>query len=120
IKIKTTTGKVLSYQLPHLESNINENVLLFNPITGKGEQITKGQIIANGFSITDQELSLGNNLVIAYLSWEGFNFEDAIIINENILINDKLTSLHTKTVKLDFCSEELLDNFDLQVILPEG
>jgi DNA-directed RNA polymerase subunit beta len=58
------------------------------------EDVFSGQIIADGPSTNDGELSLGRNLTIAYMPWEGYNYEDAIVINERIILEDCLTSVH--------------------------
>jgi DNA-directed RNA polymerase subunit beta len=72
------------------------------PIVKLGEKVKKGQIIADGASMYHGELCLGRNVLVAFMSWEGFNFEDAIIISEELVQNDTYTSLH-------------IDSFDLEV-----
>lgn len=64
------------------------------PIVWTGENVFSGQIIADGPGTVDGEISLGRNLTIAYMPWEGYNYEDAIILNERLILEDSLTSLH--------------------------
>lgn len=77
------------YQRSNQETSINQK-----PIVWSGEKVFSGQIIADGPSTSDGELSLGRNLTIAYMPWEGYNYEDAIVINERLIYDDCLTSLH--------------------------
>ena len=64
------------------------------PIVSSGEHVEKGEVIADGPSTNLGEISLGKNLLIGFMTWEGYNYEDAIILNEKLLMNDVLTSLH--------------------------
>lgn len=64
------------------------------PIVRVGDQVKKGQVIADGAATSRGELALGRNVLAAFMSWEGFNFEDAIIISEELVHNDTFTSLH--------------------------
>jgi DNA-directed RNA polymerase subunit beta len=83
----------------HLEQLVvsNKNILNFSlPLVKKGEQVEKGQMIACGNYANNGELSLGHNLRVAYLCWNGYNYEDAIIINERLVKEDILTSFFVK------------------------
>ena len=64
------------------------------PIVNHGEHIEEGEVIADGPSTDLGEIALGKNLLIGFMTWEGYNYEDAIILNERLLMNDVLTSLH--------------------------
>ncbi|MBE9512673.1 MAG: DNA-directed RNA polymerase subunit beta [Chloroflexi bacterium] len=64
------------------------------PLVGKGDQIEPGQVIANGLSTDRGELALGQNVLCAFMSWRGYNFEDAIIISDRLVEKDKFTSIH--------------------------
>ena len=64
------------------------------PFVKKGQYVTKGQVIADGPSTSHGELSLGQNVVVAFMPWGGYNFEDAILISERIVRDDKFTSIH--------------------------
>ncbi len=64
------------------------------PVTGKGQAVKKGQVIADGPSTSHGELSLGQNVLVAFMPWGGYNFEDAILISESIVREDRFTSIH--------------------------
>ncbi|MCX7990715.1 MAG: DNA-directed RNA polymerase subunit beta [Proteobacteria bacterium] len=64
------------------------------PIVNKGQYVKKGQIIANGFATDGPELALGRNVLVAFMPWEGYNFEDSIIISERLVKEDVFTSIH--------------------------
>ncbi|MDR1778857.1 MAG: hypothetical protein LBR14_03785 [Clostridiales Family XIII bacterium] len=64
------------------------------PIVSKGERVAAGEVIADGPSTDEGEVALGKNLLIGFMTWEGYNYEDAIILNEHLIMDDVLTSLH--------------------------
>ena len=85
---------VKTYQLPKfLKTNQNTTIDL-RPIVSKGEKVTKGQIMTEGYSTQNGELALGKNLKVAFMPWKGYNFEDAIVINERVVREDIFTSIH--------------------------
>ena len=65
-----------------------------SPIVKKGDRVKKDDIISNGAGVIDGELALGTNLVVAFMPWHGYNFEDAIVLNKNLVVGDSLTSVH--------------------------
>lgn len=67
----------------------------------KNQRVKKGQILADGPAIDNGEMALGQNLIVAYMSWRGYNFEDAVVISENILHRDLYSSVHIETFTLD-------------------
>ena len=71
------------------------------PVVNVGDKISKGQLLADGHSTCDGELALGRNLKVAYMPWRGYNFEDAIIINERLVKEDVFTSIHIKEVEVE-------------------
>ena len=66
-----------------------------------GDKVTKGQVIADGPSTEAGEIALGKNLVVAYMPWEGHNYEDAIILSERLVKEDVLTSIHIEEHEVD-------------------
>lgn len=112
IIIKTQTNKKLIYFLDKIKPTFNETVINNSSALWIGEKVFFGQVLVNGFSIKNSELSLGTNLTVAYMNWDGFNFEDAIIINERLLKNDKLTSLHCKTILIELTEFEEIHHFN--------
>ncbi len=71
------------------------------PRVTKGEKVKKGQLLADGSSTDQGELALGQNMLVGFLSWEGFNFEDAIVISEKVLHDDRYTSIHITDFSID-------------------
>ena len=94
IKIKDLSNQSIRYYLRKYYRSNQETCINQKPIVWSGEKVFSGQIIADGPSTNDGELSLGRNLTIAYMPWEGYNYEDAIVINERIIYEDCLTSIH--------------------------
>ena len=82
------------YQLLKFKRSNQGTCINQRPIVNHGEKIEKGEVIADGPSTDMGEIALGKNLLIGFMTWEGYNYEDAIILNERLLIDDVLTSLH--------------------------
>ena len=101
IVIKDKTGKKLTYKLQkYLRSN-QQTCINHRPIVWKGEQVKSGQILTDGPAITNSELSLGQNVLVGYMPWQGYNFEDAILINERLVYDDIFTSIHIERYKIE-------------------
>ena len=77
------------------------------PIIRVGDKVEKGQVIADGAATLNGELALGRNVLVAFMSWEGFNFEDAIIISEELVHNDTFTSLHIEEFDVEIRETKL-------------
>ena len=88
------SGKVDKYKLLKFKRSNQGTTINQRPIVEAGEKITKGQVIADGPSTELGEIALGKNLLVAFMTWEGYNYEDAILINEKLVIDDVLTSVH--------------------------
>jgi DNA-directed RNA polymerase subunit beta len=115
IKVKDASEQEITYYLRKYHRSNQETSLNQRPIVWAGEKVYSSQIIADGPSTNDGELSLGRNLTIAYMPWEGYNYEDAIVINERIILDDCLTSVHIEEheTNLTYCvtgSEKLTKN----------
>ena len=82
------------YYLPKFAKTNQNTCVNLRPIVSKGEKVTKGQILTEGYSTEKGELALGRNLKVAFMPWKGYNFEDAIVISENVVKNDVFTSIH--------------------------
>jgi len=101
IVIKDHNGKKLTYKLQkYLRSN-QQTCINHRPIVWKGEKIKSGQILTDGPAITSNELSLGQNVLIGYMPWQGYNFEDAILISERLVYDDIFTSIHIERYKIE-------------------
>jgi len=95
IRIKRDDGKgVDSYKLLKFKRSNQGTCLNQRPIVFHGEHVEAGESIADGPSTENGEVALGKNLLIGYMTWEGYNYEDAIILNERLVMDDVLTSLH--------------------------
>jgi DNA-directed RNA polymerase subunit beta len=101
IVIKDKTGKKRTYQLQkYLRSN-QQTCINHRPIVWKGEKVKSGQILTDGPGITSSELALGQNVLVGYMPWQGYNFEDAILINERLVYDDIFTSIHIERYKIE-------------------
>jgi DNA-directed RNA polymerase subunit beta len=101
IVIQNKTGKKLTYKLQkYLRSN-QQTCINHRPVVWKGEQIKSGQILTDGPAIIDSELALGQNVLIGYMPWQGYNFEDAILISERLVYDDIFTSIHIERYKVE-------------------
>jgi len=101
IIIKDKFGKKIIYKLQkYLRSN-QQTCINHRPIVWKGETIKSGQILTDGPAITSSELALGQNVLVAYMPWQGYNFEDAILISERLVYDDIFTSIHIERYKIE-------------------
>jgi DNA-directed RNA polymerase subunit beta len=101
IVIKDENGKKLTYKLQkYLRSN-QQTCINHRPIVWKGEKIKSGQILTDGPAITNNELALGQNVLVGYMPWQGYNFEDAILISERLVYDDIFTSIHIERYKIE-------------------
>ncbi len=94
IKVTCANGSIDEYKLTKFERTNKKTCLNQKPIVKHGEKVKKGDIIADGFATNGGELSLGKNILIAFMNWEGYNFEDAILVSERIVREDVYTSIH--------------------------
>jgi DNA-directed RNA polymerase subunit beta len=82
------------YKLPKFSKTNQNTCINLKPIVRKGQKVTLGQVLTDGYGTDKGELALGRNLKVAFMPWKGYNFEDAIVISENVVKNDVFTSLH--------------------------
>jgi len=85
---------VVRYKLPKFRKTNQNTCINLQPMVTKGEKVKKGQILSEGYGTKDGELALGRNLMVVFMPWKGYNFEDAIVISENVVKNDLFTSIH--------------------------
>src|SRR5688572_28250651 len=88
----------------------NQGTLIHQkPLVDAGERVKQGQVLADGSSTDNGELALGKNCLVAFMSWEGYNFEDAIIISQRLVKDDELTSVHIEEYEIDARTTKLGD-----------
>ena len=92
---------VKTYALVKYRRTNQNSCINLKPIVKKGQKVTRGQIMCDGFATDNGELALGRNLVVAFMPWQGYNFEDAIVINEGAVREDWFTSVHITEYELD-------------------
>ncbi len=128
---KRVTYKLIKFSGTNQETCVNQR-----PIVHEGQRVTKGDVLADGTSTENGELALGRNVLVAFMPWRGYNFEDAIIISEKVVSEDVYTSIHVEEFELQVretkrgeeeltreipnVSEEAVKNLDENGIIREG
>ncbi|MFM2292890.1 MAG: hypothetical protein RIS29_2703 [Bacteroidota bacterium] len=92
---------VKEYKIPKFQKTNQNTTIDLRPIIRRGERVTNGQILTEGYSTEKGELAIGKNLKVAFMPWKGYNFEDAIVINERVVREDVFTSVHVVEQLLD-------------------
>ncbi|OJX88941.1 MAG: DNA-directed RNA polymerase subunit beta [Paludibacter sp. 47-17] len=85
---------VKEYRLPKFQKTNQNTTIDLRPLVRKGDRVEKGMILTEGYSTQQGELAIGKNLKVAFMPWKGYNFEDAIVINERLVREDVFTSIH--------------------------
>ncbi|MBD3748114.1 MAG: DNA-directed RNA polymerase subunit beta [Sphingobacteriales bacterium] len=94
-------GESKSYDLIKFKKTNQSTCINLKPIVKKGQKVEKGQVLCEGYATQDGELALGINLKVAFMPWQGYNFEDAIVISERVVSQDIFTSLHIEEFELE-------------------
>ncbi len=89
------------YKLPKFEKTNQNTTIDLRPVVRKGDHVTKGQLLTEGYATEGGELALGKNLMVAYIPWKGYNYEDAIVLSEKMVREDMFTSVHVVEQLLD-------------------
>ena len=129
--LRRVTYKLVKFHGTNQETCINQR-----PVVSEGQRVTKGSVIADGASTDQGELALGRNVLVAFMPWRGYNFEDAIIISNKVVSEDVYTSIHIEEFELQVretkrgeeeltreipnVSEEAVKNLDEDGIIREG
>jgi DNA-directed RNA polymerase subunit beta len=92
---------IKTYRLIKFKKTNQNTCINLKPIVKKGQKVTKGQVLCEGYATEDGELALGRNLKVAFMPWQGYNFEDAIVISERVVSQDIFTSLHIEEFELE-------------------
>ena len=90
-----------TYSLIKFRKTNQGTCINLKPIVKKGDKVTKGQVLCEGYATKEGELALGRNLKVAFMPWKGYNFEDAIVISEKVVRDDYFTSIHIDEYSLD-------------------
>ncbi|KAB2907799.1 MAG: DNA-directed RNA polymerase subunit beta [Ignavibacteriales bacterium] len=94
-EVKTVTYKLVKFSGTNQETSITQR-----PIVKLGQKVKKGDVLADGFATDQGELALGRNILVAFMPWRGYNFEDAIILSEKLVKNDVFSSIHIEEFEL--------------------
>ena len=108
-------GNSRTYKLIKFRKTNQGTCINLKPIVKKGDRVTKGQVLSQGYATENGELALGRNMKVAFMPWKGYNFEDAIVISEKVVREDIFTSVHIDEYSLDvrdtkLGTEELTDD----------
>ncbi len=94
-------GDVKTYKLTKFQKTNQSTCMNLKPIVKKGDKVTKGQVLCDGYATDKGELAIGRNLKVAFMPWKGYNFEDAIVISERVIREDIFTSIHIDEYSLE-------------------
>lgn len=101
IVIKEGTGATHSYKLIKFKRSNQGTCINQKPIVEKGEEVHVGQVIADGPATSGGEISIGKNALIGFMTWEGYNYEDAVLLNERVVREDMYTSIHIEEYEIE-------------------
>ncbi len=136
IQITDKDNNVTEYELKKFLRSNNSTSINQRPVVDKGAKVKKGDVIADSSAVDHGELALGQNALVAFMAWDGYNYEDAVIISERLVHDDKFTSVHIENYKIDVrdtklgpevvtsdipnVSEEKLKNLDIEGVIRIG
>ncbi|MFA5358702.1 MAG: DNA-directed RNA polymerase subunit beta [Patescibacteria group bacterium] len=136
IEIQDDKGHIRKYRLNKFVRSNQSTCINQKPIVSKGDKVKKGDVIADGPSVDHGELALGQNILVAFMAWEGYNYEDAIIVSRRVIEDDRFTSIYIENYSIDIrdtklgpevvtsdipnVSEEKLKNLDAEGIIRIG
>ena len=101
ICVTNNQGKEISYNLQKYQRSNQDTCINQRPSVWLGEEVVGGQVIADGAATEGGELALGQNILVAYVPWEGYNYEDAFLISERLVYNDVYTSVHIEKYEIE-------------------
>jgi len=136
IEITDSQNNVFHYELKKFLRSNNSTSINQRPIVHPGQKVKEGDIIADSSSVDNGELALGQNCLVAFMAWDGYNFEDAVILNEELVHDDRFTTIHIEHYTIDVrdtklgpevvtadipnVSEEKLKNLDMEGVIRIG
>ncbi len=101
VVVRENDGTMHTYEMIKFQRSNAGTCTNQRPIVDKGEKIKAGQVIGDGPATSNGELSLGKNALIGFMTWEGYNYEDAVLLNENLVKQDKYTSIHIEDLETE-------------------
>jgi len=101
IVIYTDSGRKDTYRLIKFKRSNQGTCVNQRPLVNEGDRVEAGQVIADGPATSNGEISLGKNALIGFMTWEGYNYEDAVLLNENLVRNDVYTSIHIEEFQIE-------------------
>ncbi|WP_020529451.1 DNA-directed RNA polymerase subunit beta [Flexithrix dorotheae] len=100
-KLVTFDEEVVSHDLTKFRRTNQDTCINLRPLVKRGDKVKKGQVLCDGYATDGGELALGRNMLVAFMPWQGYNFEDAIVISEKVVRDDVFTSLHIDEFELE-------------------
>ena len=101
VSVRYDDGTSKDYKLIKFARSNQGTCINQRPIVSAGERVAKGDVLADGPSTSNGEISLGKNILVGYMNWEGYNYEDAILLNERLVMEDVFTSIHVEEYECD-------------------
>ena len=101
IRVMNDDGTTSSYKLAKFQRSNQTTCYNQRPIVHDGERVEAGSVMADGPAIQNGDLALGKNLLIAFMPWNGYNYEDAVIISQRLVQDDTLSSIHIEEYEID-------------------
>ena len=101
ITVRYDSGEIKDYKLIKFARSNQGTCINQRPIVNAGDRVTAGDVMADGPSTSNGEIALGKNILVGYMNWEGYNYEDAILLNERLVMEDVFTSLHVEEYECD-------------------
>lgn len=101
IRVRTDQGEEIEYRLQKYQRSNQDTCLNQRPIVFVGDRVQAGQVMADGSATEAGELALGQNITVVYMPWEGYNYEDAILISERLVYDDIYTSIHIEKYEIE-------------------
>ncbi len=101
VRVRDDNGRDHVYQVQKYQRSNQDTCLNQRPIVFIGDRVAAGQVLADGSATQEGELALGQNIVVAYMPWEGYNYEDAILISERLVYDDVYTSIHIEKYEIE-------------------
>ena len=101
VTVRYDSGEIKDYMLTKFSRSNQGTCINQRPVVSLGERVKKGDILADGPSTSQGEIALGKNILVGFMTWEGYNYEDAILINERLSMDDVFTSIHIEEHEID-------------------